>query len=165
MDILTYKISLIWVLEIKNRTLYMVNVLALKLYNLTPPHTFYFKNKKKILCEWFCLHVWTWYLLRLGRGHWIDHLKQVLQRFLHGCWEKKKKSNLKSTEVASIPNSWAMSPFPFTFFWDRVLLTLLSRLSSNYVIQNHSLSCFGYMSVPPLDFTYFMLYNFFDFFE
>lgn len=40
------------------------------------------------------------------RGHWIDHLKQVLQRFLHGCWgEKKKKSNLKSAEVASIPNS------------------------------------------------------------
>lgn len=44
---MTEILYVIWVLEIKNRTLYMVNVLALKLYNLTPPHTFYFKKKKK----------------------------------------------------------------------------------------------------------------------
>lgn len=43
---MTEILYVIWVLEIKNRTLYMVNVLALKLYNLTPPHTFYFKKKK-----------------------------------------------------------------------------------------------------------------------
>lgn len=50
------------------------------------------------------------------RGHWIDHLKQVLQRFLHGCWgEKKKKIKPQVCRSSQYSKQLSHVSIPFHF--------------------------------------------------
>lgn len=91
--------------------------------------------------------------------------KRALHRYYTFTHTGAGKSNPKSSErEAGAPNCWAVS-IPFTFFWDRIFLSLVSRLSSNSVILHHPLSCFGYKSVPSLQIPHILYLTIFWLFE